>query len=125
MDELPFLLVWCWSWREPNSGLAGSEPENSQPPLTLTISYLPLTIRLPTMPRRTACGGRLFPRDHFLDFAKLLLAEKHFLADEERRRTERAALDGGLGVLDQSGLYIGVLRARQQFGGIEAGRGQR
>src|SRR5437588_4431245 len=96
-----------------------------RPLLPPTIRYSPLTIRFFTTSRQTVEAGRLFARDHFLDFAKLLLAEKHFLADEKCRRAERAALDGGLGVLDQPGLYIGVLRACQQPGGIEARRGQR
>src|SRR5438552_11804548 len=96
-----------------------------RPLLPPTIRYSSLTIRFFTTSRQTVESGRLFARDHFLDLAKLLLAEKHFLADEEGRRAERAALDGGLGVLDQPRLDIGVLRTRQQFCCIEAGRGQR
>src|SRR5258705_1244282 len=62
-----------------------------------------------------------FPRNPLLDLAQLLLAEKHFLADEKGRRAERAALDRGLGVLDQLRLDVGFLRARKQFCRIEAG----
>ena len=64
----------------------------------------------------------VLPRDQFLDFAQLLLAEEHFRADEEGRRAERAALDGDLRVLDQLRLDVGLQRAREQFCGIEAGR---
>ena len=66
-----------------------------------------------------------FPETISSTSRKLLLAEEHFLADEEGRRAERAALDRGLGVLDQLRLDVGVLRTREQFCGIEAGRGQR
>ena len=68
----------------------------------------------------TMTESRSFPRNHFLDFAQLLLAEEHLLADEKRRRAERAALDGRLRVLDQPGLDVGILRAGEQFCGIEA-----
>src|ERR1700734_2319651 len=63
----------------------------------------------------------LLPRDHFLDLAQLLLAEKHFLADKECRRAEGAALHGRLGVFDQFCLYVGILRTRQQLCPVEAG----
>jgi hypothetical protein len=66
-----------------------------------------------------------FPRNQFLDFAQLLLAEKYLLAHEKRRRAERAALDRGLGVLDQFGLDLGFLRARKQLGAVEAGCAKR
>ena len=62
---------------------------------------------------------RSFARNQFLDLAQLLLAEKHFLADEEGRRAERAALDRRLRVLDQLRLDVGLLRAREQFRRIE------
>jgi len=35
----------------------------------------------------------LLARNHLLDFAQLLLAEKHLLADKESGRAERATLD--------------------------------
>src|SRR5215216_3578107 len=67
----------------------------------------------------------LSPRNHFLDFAQLLLAEEHLLADEKCRRTERAALDRGLGGFDQLGLDVGILRAGKQFCRIETGGAER
>src|SRR5438477_7417419 len=68
---------------------------------------------------------RLPSRHHLLDLAQLLLAEEHLVADEEGRRAERAARDRGLGVLDQLGLDVGILRAREQLCAVEAGCGQR
>src|ERR1700730_16420144 len=65
-----------------------------------------------------------FPQNHLFDLAQLLLAEKHFLADKECRRAECAALDRGLGILDQLCLDVGLLSAREQPCRIEAGRGQ-
>ena len=91
--------------------MANSNAGNTSIP---TIRYSPLAIRDGYFPATISSTSR-----------KLLLAEEHFLADEEGRRAERAALDGVLRVLDQLGLHVGVLRARQQFCGIEAGRGQR
>src|SRR6266436_6463963 len=72
-------------------------------------------------PTRWLAMTASFPRNQLLDLAQLLLAEKHFLADEKGRRAERAALDGRLRVLDQLHLDVGILRARQQFCRIEAG----
>src|ERR1700676_3925142 len=66
--------------------------------------------RLLTM-RSTA---RSFPQNHLLDLAQLLLAEKHFLADKEGRRAERAALDRILRVLAPPCLDGELLRAGQQ-----------
>src|SRR5438876_9914187 len=65
--------------------------------------------------------GRSFSRNQLLDLAQLLLAEKHFLANEESRRPERAAFDRGLRVLDQFRLDVGILRARKEFCRVEAG----
>src|SRR5689334_24254922 len=58
---------------------------------------------------------------HFLDVAQLLLAEKHFLADEEGRRTECAALHRRLRVLHQLRLDLRILRAREQFCRVQPG----
>src|SRR3954453_2793593 len=60
-------------------------------------------------------------RDHFLDIAQLFLAEKHFLADEEGRRAERAAFDGRLGVLDQFRLDVGILGTGEQLCSVGLG----
>src|SRR5581483_3829257 len=62
----------------------------------------------------------LFAGNQFFHLAQLLLAEEHLLADEEGRRAERAAVDGGLGVSDQLALHVGFLRARQEFRAVEA-----
>src|SRR4029077_2495083 len=64
-------------------------------------------------------------RDQLFDLAQLFLAKKHFLADEEGRRAERAALDGCLGILDQFRLRVSLLRSCQQLCGVEAGRVKR
>ena len=52
-----------------------------------SIRHSPFAIRLITIFLRSN-GFQVRPllaRDQFLDFAQLLLAEKHFLADEEGR----------------------------------------
>src|SRR6266496_2150061 len=72
-----------------------------------------------------AARHSLFALQRFLDFAQLFLAEEHLPADEEGRRAEGAALDGGLGVLYQFALHIRILRAGEQFCGVEARGGER
>ena len=52
----------------------------------------------------------LLAGDQFLDLAQLLLAEKHFLADKERRRAERSVLDRDLSIFDQLCLDLRFLR---------------
>src|SRR5262249_55950474 len=68
---------------------------------------------------------KLFTGYELLDFAQLLLAEEHLLADKESRRAECAALDRRLRVLEQLCLHIRLLRAGQQLRAVKAGRGQR
>src|SRR6266851_2011441 len=73
----------------------------------------------PTRPPRN--DGKSLTRNQLLDLAQLLLAEKHFLADEEGRRAEGAAFDRRLRVLDQLRLDVPFLRAGEQFCCVEAG----
>src|SRR3954469_18377948 len=58
--------------------------------------------------------------DRFLDVAKLILAEKHFLPDKEGRRTECAAVDRVGGQVDQPLLDVILLRPRHQPFDIDA-----
>src|SRR6266851_8293119 len=52
--------------------------------------------------------------DRFFDIAELILAEEHFVADEERGRTKCTAVDGVGCQLDQPFLDVILLRARNQ-----------
>src|SRR5215471_10031552 len=56
----------------------------------------------------------------FLDVAQAVLAKEDLLADEEGRRTERAAIDRVVGVLDQLFLDVVLLRARDETVDVEA-----
>jgi hypothetical protein len=58
--------------------------------------------------------------DLFLHVAQLVLAEVHFLPDEERRRTEGAPREGLLGICHQRLLDFRVIDARLEAGAIQA-----
>jgi hypothetical protein len=71
-------------------------------------------------PRLSRCAD-----DLRLDVAQSVLAEEDFVADEEGRTAEGAARDARFSVLDEALLDRGLLRPRQQDGGIEAGSFER
>jgi len=77
------------------------------------------------------CGGnRLSARlrllaflldDRFFHVAQLIFAEKHLLANEERRRAEGAPGYGIVGQIDQALLDVVLLGPRDQAINIDAG----
>ncbi len=58
--------------------------------------------------------------DRFLDVTELILAEEHFLADEEGRRAKGAAVDRIGRQIDQPFLDVVLLRARNQPVDVDA-----
>src|SRR4051812_42325295 len=74
-------------------------------------------------------GSRRFAREdespsenHLFDVAQLLLAEEYFVADEEGRRAEGAALDRALRIFDELRLHLGLPCAGEQLGAVESRR---
>src|SRR5690242_2677523 len=64
-------------------------------------------------------------RNLLLDIAQLVLAEENLVADKESGAAERAARDRRLGVLQETLLDLGLLRARDQPCAVESGLLQR
>src|SRR5262249_39826771 len=65
------------------------------------------------------------PRDLFLDIAQPIFAEENLVTDKESRAAERAARDRGFGVLQETLLDLGLLRASDKPGAVETGLLQR
>ena len=74
--------------------------------------------------RSTRLANRPRRHDRLFNLAQAVLAEVHLLADEEGRRAEDTALDGGVGVGDQRLLDRRIAGQGDEAIGGQAGRGE-